>query len=67
MISYINLYPTVYLKLYLSSGQKLKESLASLALCYLFLTLFLTSLKSSIILFQDSNVTTYFIFTTLDM
>lgn len=63
MISYINLYPTVYLKLYLSSGQKLKESLASLALCYLFLT----SLKSSIILFQDSNVTTYFIFTTLDM
>lgn len=63
MISYINLYPTVYLKLYLSSGQKLKESLASLALCHLFLT----SLKSSIILFQDSNVTTYFIFTTLDM
>lgn len=64
MILNINLYPTVYLKLYLSSGQKLKESLASLALCHLFLT----SLKSSIIhLYQDSNVTTYFIFTTFDM
>lgn len=32
-----------------------------------FFNLFLTSLRSSIILFQDSNVTTYFIFTTLDM
>lgn len=62
MISYINLYPTVYLNLYLSSGQKLKESLV-----LPFFNLFLTSLKSSIILFQDSNVTTYFIFTTLDM